>query len=93
MYSEELKKAKVKCNIGTRVSKEVIINAIKNFAEPDDLVQVPQKALFELFDKYCDENSIPKAHHRMVGKVIRELYGFKSCTVRENGEVVKIYIK
>ena len=91
MFSEKLRENKID-DISFHPAVDEAKKLLANFCTKDDLLNVPQKILFELFDQYCDSIGVKRIYHKTVGRAIREMYNVRSKPVRFDGEVVKIYV-
>lgn len=93
MYSDDLNKRKIKGEDGKppRTIEETM-ELIDGFCTKDDVLFVPQKELFELFDEYCRENGYGVVSHKAAGRAFSTKFGLGSRTIRNGGEVVRVYV-
>lgn len=74
------------------VTREQVKQAIAGFCKRDDLNFAEQTKFLAMFEDYCEKNGFPIPNRKLVGSVLREVFGASSTTVRIDGVVKRIYI-
>lgn len=97
MYSEMLKKEKItlsnnRVTVGVEVDKAEIVKMIDCFCKREDIIGVPTKVLFNLFDKFCEEKQFPKVSHLALGRIFREHFSVDRKKVRKGKELFWVYV-
>ena len=100
MYSEQLKKEKI-CsgNAGTKTAvmgvdfeKKDVCMMIDCFCQKEDVIGVPTKRLFELFDDFCEKCGYLKISHLTLGRIFREHFNLKRKRVRDGKTLYWVYV-
>ena len=78
--------------IGVNVSEKDLNMMIDTFCRKDDVIGVPTKKLFELFDTFCAENSYNPISHLILGRIFREHFNLKGKRVRKGEKLYWVYV-
>ena len=98
MYSEKLQKEKILVPkdemsiIGVNVSEKDLHMMIDTFCRKDDVIGVPTKKLFELFDAFCSEHGYNPISHLALGRVFRKHFNLTRKRVRCGQELYWVYV-
>lgn len=93
MYSEKVRSKKIGFQEGRSPQPiSYTMKLIDGFCTKEDVFNVPQTELFNLFDDYCKENGYSLISHRSIGRAFSKKFDLGSRTVRNNGKVVRIYV-
>lgn len=98
MYSSKLKEKKL--NVigsgqgvsGVEVGKEQICKYIDEFCRAEDVIGVPIKTVYELFDDFCQQNGYPMFSHIALGRVMTHHLKVKRKKVRVGEKLISIYV-
>ena len=100
MYSEQLKKEKI-CSgnagiktavMGVDFEEKDVCMMIDCFCQKEDVLGVPTKKLFELFDDFCEKCGYLKISHRTLGRIFREHFNLKRKRVRKGEKLYWVYV-
>ena len=93
-FSEELKKAKFNsCSdrSGIELGEPFIADAITGFCKREDIIGVPQKVVYELFDKYCRENNLPLINKNVAGMMFKKCFNIDRKKVRRKNKTFYVF--
>ena len=100
MYSEQLKKEKI-CSgnagiktaiMGVDFEEKDVCMMIDCFCQKEDVLGVPTKKLFELFDDFCEKCGYLKISHLTLGRIFREHFNLKRKRVRKGKKLYWVYV-
>ena len=98
MYSDRLKEIKGSAGSDgamycSGLSKEQLYKMIVGFCSADDVIGVPHKELFSLFDEYCAENGYPIVNRMTLGRAFCQVFGVRTVKGYVNKKICNVYSK